>query len=95
MPMRGELGSGTRLRLEIELAEPALPQVLSEMLGSVRGGRGEVILRLGDPEGPRAELRLGRDFLLDAELAARIERLPGILSVKLDAADPVPLALVS
>jgi len=90
-----ELGSGTRLRLEIELAEPALPQVLSEMLGSVRGGRGEVILRLGDPEGPRAELRLGRDFLLDAELAARIERLPGILSVKLDAADPVPLALVS
>ena len=62
------------------------------------GGAGEqVVLRLGtlDPEGPRAELRLGRDFLLDAELAARIERLPGILSVKLDAADPVPLALVS
>ena len=30
------------------------------------------------PDGTRAEILLGRDFRLDAELVARIERLPGL-----------------
>ncbi len=38
---------------------------------------------------------LGRDFVLDAELAARIERLEGILSTRLAVAEPPRLALVS
>jgi DNA polymerase-3 subunit alpha len=38
---------------------------------------------------------LGRDYLLDAELAARIETLPGMLAVSLRTADPPRLALVS
>jgi DNA polymerase-3 subunit alpha len=90
-----QLGSHARLRLEVTLAEPELPAVLATMLGSVRGGRGEVLLRAQLADGAEAELRLGRDFLLDAELAARIERIPGILAVRLSAADPVQLALVS
>ena len=37
---------------------------------------------------------LGRDFRLDAELAARIERIPGVTAVRLSAATPPRLALV-
>jgi DNA polymerase-3 subunit alpha len=38
---------------------------------------------------------LGRDFVLDAELAARIERLDGVTAVRLSVAEPPRLALVS
>jgi DNA polymerase-3 subunit alpha len=38
---------------------------------------------------------LGRDFALDSELAARIERLTGEGSVELSAQEPPRLALVS
>jgi DNA polymerase-3 subunit alpha len=37
---------------------------------------------------------LGRDFLLDAELAARIERLPGV-TARIGTVGPPRLALVS
>ncbi len=48
--------------------------------------------RIGDGE---AQLVLGRDFLLDAEMAARVERVPGVLSVRLSVAPQPRLALVS
>jgi DNA polymerase-3 subunit alpha len=42
-----------------------------------------------------AELVLGRDFRLDAELAARIERIDGVAAVRLSVAPQPRLALVS
>ena len=41
-----------------------------------------------------AELVLGRDFLVDAELVARTERLPGIAAARLSAEEKPRLALV-
>jgi DNA polymerase-3 subunit alpha len=40
-------------------------------------------------------LVLGRDFLLDAELGARLERIEGVSDVRLSVAEPPRLALVS
>jgi DNA polymerase-3 subunit alpha len=40
-------------------------------------------------------LVLGRDFRLDAELAARLERIEGVVAVRLSVAPQPRLALVS
>ena len=87
--------NNSRLRLEVETDDPAALGLLAAMLEGERGGKGELILDAHWSHGGSARIRLGRDFLLDAELAARIERLPGITSVKLGMAETPRLALVS
>jgi DNA polymerase-3 subunit alpha len=89
------LANSIRLRIEIEAADPAVLPALAALVEGERGGRGELALRARLPDGGEAQVRLGRDYLLDAELAARIERLPGVLSVSLGAAEAPRLALVS
>jgi DNA polymerase III subunit alpha len=87
------LTASTRLELHVEVADAATLRALAELVGGARGGRGELRLRARTEAG-EADVRLGRDFCLDAELAARIERLPGIVSVTLKAAELPRLALV-
>jgi DNA polymerase III subunit alpha len=91
-PFEG-LTASTRLELHVEVADPATLGALAELIGAARGGRGELRLRARTEAG-EADVRLGRDFSLDAELAARIERLPGVVSVALKAAELPRLALV-
>ena len=68
-----------------------VPLVAREL---VRGGTGAVraLVRLAD--GREATLLLGRDFVLDAELAARLTRLLGEGAVELSAQEGPKLALV-
>jgi DNA polymerase-3 subunit alpha len=84
----------TRLRVEVSISSEATLAALSTLLGGSHGGRGELIANLMI-EGGSARVRLGRDFTLDAEIAARIEDLPGVDAMKLSAAEPPRLALVS
>ncbi|MDB5683214.1 MAG: polymerase subunit alpha, partial [Sphingomonas bacterium] len=93
-PFEG-MTSATRLVLEVEAADPRALPALAAMLDGARGGRGELRLTATIRDGQSAELVLGRDFLVDAELAARIERLPGIDAVRLRPGDKPQLALVS
>ena len=88
------LARRTRLQLEIEVEGPeALPR-LGEAVAGARGGNG--VLRLKVPiDGGEADLVLGRDFTLDAELAARIARVDGVTGVHLSTAEPARLALAS
>ncbi len=88
------LSKRTRLQLEVEAEDGAALRRLAAAVAGDRGGSGELRLRVM-LEGGEAELVLGRDFLLDAELAARIERIEGVTMVRL-AVSPAPrLALVS
>jgi DNA polymerase-3 subunit alpha len=89
------LSTSSRLLLEVETDDPAVLGMLAALVEGERGGRGELILDARLPEGGSARVRLGRDLLLDAELAARIERLPGITAVRLRMAEGPRLALVS
>jgi DNA polymerase III subunit alpha len=89
------MANTTRLRIEVDADDPHVLPALAALVGGERGGRGELALRAVLPDGGEAHLRLGRDYLLDAELAARIERLPGIRAVRLSAAGAPKLALVS
>lgn len=88
------LAAHTRLKAELRLADASALGALSAMVAGLRGGRGELVVILPIAAG-EAKLRLGRDFALDAELAARIEALPGVTSVTLGAAESPRLALVS
>ncbi|MFP5454992.1 MAG: DNA polymerase III subunit alpha, partial [Alphaproteobacteria bacterium] len=67
-----------RLRVDVETADAAAIPALAALVAGERGGRGEMYLKALLPDGSRAEVLLGRDFRLDAELVARIERLPGL-----------------
>ena len=89
------LAGNARLTMTIALSDTAAPPALAALLHGQIGGRGEIVAEMGLTGGGSARVRLGRDFLLDAELAARIERLPGIDAVSLQATDPPKLALVS
>ncbi len=88
------LSKRARLQLEVEVADTEAVGRLAVALANDRGGSGELRLRVQLAQG-EAELVLGRDFLLDAELAARLERVEGVTAVRL-AVSPAPrLALVS
>ncbi|HEY0312727.1 MAG TPA: DNA polymerase III subunit alpha [Allosphingosinicella sp.] len=88
------LSKRTRLQLEVEVEDAGALAALAALVGGDRGGNGELRLRARLDGGGEAEVVLGRDFALDAELAARIERVPGVTAVRLSAAAPPRLALV-
>ncbi|MDQ3139351.1 MAG: DNA polymerase III subunit alpha, partial [Pseudomonadota bacterium] len=89
------LSKRTRLQLEVEVADEGAIRRLASLVADDRGGNGQLRLRATLDGGGEARIVLGRDFLLDAEMAARIERIDGVLSVRLSVAEPPRLALVS
>ena len=76
------LASTARFAVELRVADPAAFGPLKALLDDQRGARGEVRARVPVPGGGEAVLLLGRDFLLDAELAGRLESLHGIAAVE-------------
>jgi DNA polymerase-3 subunit alpha len=88
------LSKRTRLQLEVEVDGVDAIARLQAATAEERGGHGELHLRVKLDPG-EALLVLGRDFRLDAELAARLERLEGVVAVRLSVAPQPRLALVS
>ena len=88
------LSRRARLQLEVEVDGEAAIARLASALAGERGGNGELRLRARLANGT-ANLILGRDFNLDAELAARVERIEGGTAVRRSVATPPRLALVS
>ncbi len=88
------LAMGARMLLEVAVDTPEAVAGLAGLLSDARGGRGEVMLGAALPQGGLAWLVVGRDFLLDAELASRIEGVQGIRDVTLRPAEGRRLALV-
>jgi DNA polymerase-3 subunit alpha len=87
------LAANARLVLQVELDDASALAGLKTLVEPARGGRGELRL-LAKTAAGEADMRLGRDFHLDAELSARIERLPGVVGLSLKAAELPKLALV-
>ena len=83
-----------RLRVDVETSDPSVIPALAALVADERGGRGEMYLRALLPDQVSAELLLGRDFRLDAELVARIERLPG-MTARIGTVGRPQLAVVS
>jgi len=87
------LATTARFVLEVTVADPAAFAPLAALLADHRGARGEVRATLTTPDG-EATILLGRDFLLDAELAGHVETLHGIAAATLKTSDITRLALV-
>jgi DNA polymerase-3 subunit alpha len=88
------LAKRTRLRLHLSIADAAqIPAVARELQGA-RGGNGTVRMNLPLADGREATMLLGREFALDADLAARLGRILGEGAVTLSAQEPPRLALV-
>jgi DNA polymerase-3 subunit alpha len=92
-PLEG-LAKRTRLQMEVRVSSPALVPAIARELSTAGGGGGVVRLILPLSTGGEAVVVAGRDFALDAELEARIERITGEGSVDLSVQEPPRLALV-
>ena len=88
------LSHRSRLQIIVEAETEAAVIALAEAVAGSRGGNGQLRLKAPLPRG-EADLVLGRDFIVDAELAARLERIDGVLSVNLSVVEAPRLALVS
>jgi DNA polymerase-3 subunit alpha len=88
------LASTARFVIECTVCTPEAVITLAALLADCRGARGEVYANAVLPDGGAARILLGRDFLLDAELAGRIEALQDISDVALKSSE-TRLALVS
>jgi DNA polymerase-3 subunit alpha len=88
------LSRRARLQLEVEVDGVGAIARLQAAMADERGGHGELHLKVRLNPG-EALLVLGRDFRLDAEVAARLERIEGVVAVRLSVAAQPRLALVS
>ena len=76
------LASTARFVVHVVVADQRAFAGLATMLADHRGARGEVRATVELPGG-EATILLGRDFLLDGELVARIEAVAGVAEVRL------------
>ncbi|WP_375381999.1 DNA polymerase III subunit alpha [uncultured Sphingomonas sp.] len=77
------LANAARFVIEVDVADPAAFGALARLLADHRGARGEVRAKVILLSGEEATVLLGRDFLLDAELAGHIEAIPGVSAARL------------
>ena len=89
------LAGHARLKAEIIADDPQALARLADALSGARGGRSEIVVRAMLTENREATIMLGRDFLIDGELADTIATISGVQSVSLSNAEPPRLALVS
>jgi DNA polymerase-3 subunit alpha len=78
----------------VRVSDASVIAQLSRELAAARGGTGAMRVLIPLASGGQAVVVAGRDFVLDAELAARIERITGEGSVGLSVQEPPKLALV-
>ena len=88
------LAKRSRLLLNLRIDEPSLIPAVAKELEGAKGGNGLVRSIMPVSEGREATLLVGRDYHLDADLAARLTRILGEGAVELSAQEPPRLALV-
>ncbi|AUW58472.1 DNA polymerase III subunit alpha [Sphingobium sp. SCG-1] len=85
----------TRMELWLDVAQDSAIAGIKAILSTSRGGRSEVGIRSRMPDGAIVRLRLGRDFLIDAEIAEKLSIVPGVVGHRFSTPEPPRLALVS
>ncbi len=85
------LASSTRMNLDIEVDDVVAIAGISALLSEARDARGEARLTVQIADGRCVTVLLGRDFLLDPELADRIADLPGVVRAQVAVAPRLAL----
>ncbi|WP_375396299.1 DNA polymerase III subunit alpha [uncultured Sphingomonas sp.] len=89
-----DLANATQMALDLAIGDAAALRAIAALLVDAHGARGEVRVTTALPDGGEATLLLGTDFLLDAELAERMEAIDGVAAATLRIVEPRRLALV-
>jgi DNA polymerase-3 subunit alpha len=89
-----DLAKRTRLQMSVRVADAMMAARVAGELSTARGANGVARFIVPLASGGEAILIAARDFALDAELAARVERISGEGSVDLSVQEPPKLALV-
>ncbi len=89
-----DLAKRTRLQMTVRVTDAGAVERIARELAEMRGSNGVVRFIVPIASGGEAVVVAGRDYALDAELAARIERVTGEGSVDLAVQEPPKLALV-
>ncbi len=89
-PLEG-LAGHARLKAEVTMVDRQAVSALAALLAGKRGGRSEIQVHAALADGRHAQLTLGRDFLIDGELADAIRALAGIKDVTLAQAEGLRL----
>jgi DNA polymerase-3 subunit alpha len=89
-----ELAKRTRLQMTVRVQDGAMAERIARDLAEARTSNGLVRFVVPLVSGGDAMVVAGRDFALDAELAARVERIVGEGNVDLSVQEPPKLALV-
>ena len=83
MPL-AEVKSAGRMKLMLEVERAEVFAELAALLMPGEAGKGEVVARVPTGSGT-TDVRLGRDFVLDGELAEALALIPGVANVALSA----------
>jgi DNA polymerase-3 subunit alpha len=89
-----DLARRTRLQMTVRVADGDTAARIAGELTDARGSIGLLRFIVPIASGGEAMVVAGRDYALDAELAARVERISGEGSVDLSVQEPPKLALV-
>jgi DNA polymerase III subunit alpha len=89
-PLEG-LAGAARLKADVSLDDAGALAGLAALLAPSRGGRSEVLVHIRIDAAREATLLLGRDFLIDGELADAIDAIQGVTSVTLAQAEGLRL----
>jgi DNA polymerase-3 subunit alpha len=90
-----DLAKRTRLQMTVQVADTGTVQRIAREIADARGSNGLLRFIVPIASGGEAGIVVGRDYALDAELAALIEQISGEGSVDLSVQEPPKLALVS
>jgi DNA polymerase-3 subunit alpha len=90
----GDVAKRTRLQMTVRVPDGGMVTRVASSLATARGSNGLLRFIVPMSGGGEASIIAGRDFALDAELAAHVERISGEGSVDLSAQEPPKLALV-
>jgi DNA polymerase-3 subunit alpha len=77
------LSNVTRLKMAMDVESESAILQLAKLIGPLQGGRCELAIRAPTSIGKSADITLGRKFMLDAEIKARVEAIDGISNVEL------------
>jgi DNA polymerase-3 subunit alpha len=89
-----DLAKRTRLQMTVRVLDGSIAGRIAREIAEERGSNGLVRIIVPMAAGGEAIIVVGRDYALDAEIAARVERISGEGSVDLSVQEPPKLALV-
>ncbi len=88
------LTANTRLKLQLEVEDPAAYDKFSALLAPQEGGRSQVVIKTRGHQNTPVRIELKKRYQLDADIVASVKLIDGIANVEFSPLGPPQLELV-